>query len=80
MDRDTLGVTIRTFKQRTPFQPFTLALENGDRLEVDHTEAVIYREGTGMFLGPGGVPVIFDHEGVTEVIGDLSGRASSEQG
>jgi hypothetical protein len=30
----------------------------------------------GLFAGPGGVPVIFDHEGVSEIIGDLAGRSS----
>jgi hypothetical protein len=35
-----------------------------------------YNDGVAVFLGPGGVPVIFDHEGVSEVIGDLSGRGA----
>ncbi len=76
MDRDTFDSTIRTFKQRTPFRPFTVALVNGDRLEVDHPEAILVRDGVGLFLGPGGVPVVFDHEGVSQVVGDLAGRSS----
>ena len=37
-----------------------------------------YWSGTGvaLFAAPGGVPVIFDHEGVSEVIGDLAGRGT----
>jgi len=77
MDRDTFDSTIRTFKQRTPFRPFTVALVNGDRLEVDHPEAILVRDGVGLFLGPGGVPVVFDHEGVSQVVGDLAGRSSA---
>lgn len=34
MDRDTFDGTIRAFKHRTPFRPFTVAMVNGDRLEV----------------------------------------------
>lgn len=74
MDRDTFDSTIRAFKHRIPFRPFTLALVNGDRLEVDHADALAVRDGAGLFAGPGGVPVVFDHEGVSQVISDLAGR------
>ena len=74
MDRDTFDSTIRAFKHRIPFRPFTLALINGDRLEVDHADALAVRDGVGLFAGPGGVPVVFDHEGVSQVIGDLAER------
>jgi len=36
------------------------------------------RDGIAMFAGPGGVPSVFDHEGVTRVIGDLAGQPSQE--
>ena len=75
MDRDTFDSTLRAFKHRTPFRPFTLAMVNGDRLEVDHPDAVAIRDGVGLFAGPGGVPAVFDHEGVCEVIGDLAERS-----
>jgi hypothetical protein len=74
MDRDTFTNTLRAFRNRTPFQPFTVAMVNGDRFEVDHPEALALRDGLALFAAPGNVPVIFDHEGVSEVIGDLSGR------
>ena len=38
MDRDTFDATIRAFKHRAPFRPFTVAMIDGDRLEVDHPE------------------------------------------
>jgi hypothetical protein len=34
------------------------------------------RDGLALFAAPGGVPVILDHEGVSQVIGDLSGRGA----
>jgi len=76
MDRDTFDSTIQAFKHRTPFRPFTVAMVNGDRLEVDHPNALAFRDGVGLFVAPGGVPVIFDHEGVSQVVGDLAGRSS----
>jgi hypothetical protein len=76
MDRDTFTETIRAFKNRTPYKPFTIATVNGNRYEIDFPDAIVVREGLAMFVGPGRVPVIFDHEGVSEVIGDLSGHAA----
>jgi carbamate kinase len=32
--------------------------------------ALIFRDGVAVFLGPGGVPVIFDHEGVEQFVAD----------
>ena len=77
MDRDTFDRTIRAFKHHTPFRPFTVAMGNGDRLEVDHPDALAVRDGVALFAGPGGVPVFFDYQGVSQVIGDLAGRPES---
>lgn len=77
MDRDTFDSTLRAFKCRKPFQPFRIALVDGDRLEVDHPDALAFRDGVALFAGPGGIPAVFDHEGVSQIVGDLSGRASA---
>jgi hypothetical protein len=76
MDRDTFENTMRTFKQRTPFRPFTVWLVNGQRVEVDHPEALVVRDGVALFVAPGGVPAVFDHEGVAQIFGDLVGPPS----
>lgn len=56
MDRDTLTETIRAFKHRTPFKPFTVATDSKNRYEVDHPDALAVREGVAIF-----VP-LFGHE------------------
>ena len=76
MDRETFTETIRAFKHRYPFKPFTLVAVSGNHYEVDFPDALAVREGLAIFVGPGRVPVFFDHEGISEVIGDLSGRGS----
>jgi hypothetical protein len=76
MDRDTFTETIRAFKRRAPYRPFTVVTVSGNRHEVDHSEALAVNDGVAVFIGPGGVPVIFDYGGVSEVIGDLSGRGA----
>jgi hypothetical protein len=49
---------------------------SGNRYEVDHSDTLAINDGVALFAGPGGVPVIFDYEGVSEVIGDLSGSGA----
>jgi hypothetical protein len=76
METDNFEQTLRAFVRRAPFRPFTVALVNGDRVEVDHPGALVVRDGVAVYLGPGGVPVIFDHEGVSQFVGDLSGSGA----
>jgi hypothetical protein len=54
--------------RRKPFKPFTVELNTGNRIEVDHPEATVIREGVAIFIGPGFVPVYFDHDSVTQII------------
>jgi hypothetical protein len=59
-------------QERSPFRPFTVELVGGHRFEVDHPRAMIVRDGMGVYLRPGGVPVWFDHESVTHVVEDIA--------
>src|SRR5262245_60768452 len=63
MSPETFVATIATYRDRRPFRPFTVELVSGRRVEIDHPEAILVREGTAAALLPGGVPVIFDWEG-----------------
>ena len=56
MDIETFDATIRSFKNRTPFRPFTVSLVNGERLEVDYPDALVVRDGVAVFVAPGGIP------------------------
>jgi hypothetical protein len=68
---------LRTLKERKLYRPFTVALVNGDRFEVDHPDALVVRDGVAVYIGAGGVPVLFDHEGVGQFIGDLMGQSDT---
>lgn len=78
MDRETFTQTIRALKHRTPFQPFTVTTVGGNRYEVDYPDALAVREGLAIYVGPGRVPVFFDHEGVSDILGDLAGSGTGE--
>ena len=77
MNPDTLDASIDTLRRKQPFHPFTLVMNDGAKLEVDHPKALTYYKGTGVFIGPGGAPEIFSSESVNRVIGDLAGQQSS---
>jgi hypothetical protein len=61
---------LRAFQRRAPFQPFTVELVSGHRFQVDHPEALVLRDGVAVFVAKGGAPTLFDHEGVSQVLGE----------
>jgi hypothetical protein len=77
MDRETFTATVEALQTRRPFQPFTVALVDGDRYEVDRPNVLALGDGAAVLLAPGNVPVFLDHQSVSQVIGDLSGRGAN---
>lgn len=67
---------LEALAKRTPFRPFTVELIGGRRFEVDHARALVERDGVAVFLAPGGVPIWFDHENVTAIVGDTAGTSA----
>jgi hypothetical protein len=76
MEAHDFDQTLNSFKKRNPYWPLTVEMVNGDRFGVDHPDTLVVRDGVAVYIGAGGVPVLFDHEGVIQLIGDLMGRAS----
>lgn len=76
MQRNVSTGTIRAYKARAPFRPFTIVTVAGIRHEVDHGDAILERDGVALFAAPGGIPHIFDYEGVSEIVGDLAGQST----
>jgi hypothetical protein len=70
MTAENFDLALRAFQRRKPFQPFTVELVSGDRFQVDHPKALVFRDGVAIFVARGGVPSIFDHEGVSQFIGE----------
>jgi hypothetical protein len=68
MTAEHFQTTIRAFQRRTPFRPYVVELVSGDRVIVDHPEALVLRGGVAVFVSATGAPSIFDHEGVSQVI------------
>lgn len=70
MTSDHFQTAIRGFQRRTPFKPYFVELVSGDRVRVDHPEALVVRGGVGVFVSAAGAPVIFDHEGVSQIFAE----------
>lgn len=70
MTPEHLERTLRTFWRRKPFRSFTVAMVNGDRISVDHPEALALRSGVAVYIAGDGTPTLFDHESVSEVIAE----------
>jgi hypothetical protein len=77
MDSDHFERSLRAFQRRIPFRPFTVALVDGDRIRVDHPEAMALRDGVAVFVAAGGVPTLFDHASVGQLVGEPLGRATA---
>ena len=70
MTSDDFERTLRAFRQRTPFQPFTVELVYGERFLVDCPEALALRGGVAVFIDADGTPTLFDYENVSQITGD----------
>jgi hypothetical protein len=70
MTTDNFDRSLRAFQRRSPFKAFTVELVSGHRFQVDHPEALVLRDGVAVFVAKGGVPVLFDHEGVSQILGE----------
>lgn len=77
MTRENFTAITSALSRRTPFQPFTIQLNGGRRLEVDHALAAVIREGIGIFIAPGAIPVWFDHDSVETITEDIVGAAQA---
>ncbi len=68
MTAENFDGVINMLCARTPFELFTIEMNGGDRFEIDHPRAIINKEGTAVFIGPGRKYIWFDHESVNKII------------
>ena len=69
MEAGNFDRTLRGMARQSPFQPFTVELNNGARVEVDHPEALVFRGGLAVFVNSDGDPSLFDHQSVSRLVG-----------
>jgi hypothetical protein len=62
-------LTLVELSRQSPFRPFVVELVNGERIEVDHPEALAFRNMRAIFITKDGHAHYFDPEGVNRIIG-----------
>lgn len=77
MTSDHFERSLQAYQRRKPFRPFTVELVSGDRFQVDHPEALVLRAGVAVFLAADGTPTLFDHESVSQIIGEPRSQTSA---
>ena len=77
MESASFERSLRAFSHRTPFQSFTVELSSGERITVDHLEALVYRGGLAVYVALDGTPTLFDHAGVTQMIGSPDTKSTA---
>lgn len=72
MTPDNFQQLLEALAKRNPYHPFTVELVGGRRVEVDHPRALVSRDGVAVYIAPGGIPVWFNHDSVTAIVGDTA--------
>jgi hypothetical protein len=74
MTDENFAISLEAFHSRRPFQPFEIELVIGERIQIDHPEALAHRGGeVAVFVRRDGRLVFLDHESVCSVQ-DLSAK------
>ncbi len=76
MTSENFDTTLRAYQRRRPFRSFSVHFMSGEHIDVDHPEAMVIRGGVGVYVSAGGVPTLFDHESVSEVVGETDRRSA----
>ena len=61
---------LKAYQKRKPFRSYRVRFVSGEHIDVDHPEALITRGGVAVYFNAAGVPALFDHESVSEVVGE----------
>ena len=76
MTAEHFDKTLQAYQKRRPFRSFAVRFISGEQIDVDHPEAMIIRGGIGAYVDAAGVPTLFDHESVSEVVGETERRSA----
>jgi hypothetical protein len=76
MVAETFAAALQSFSRRRPFRPFQVELSSGDRIVVEHPEALAFRAGRAVYISPRGEFALLDHENVTQVT-DVSSNGAA---
>ena len=80
MTPENFDTVLRTLVERRPYRVVSVELHGGRRFEIDFPNAVVFRDGIGVCVAPGRIPVWFDHTSVNQIIDDPANALPSAEG
>ena len=76
MTKEDFEHQLGMLNRQRPFQPFTVVLVTGDRIDVDVPEAIAFGGGAAGYLSPIGEPTFFNCEDVSQIVVNTPETAS----
>lgn len=67
MVAETFSQILKSFARRKPFKPFLVELVNGERILVEHPEALAFNGKAAVYISPRTEFCLFENEGVADV-------------
>ena len=68
MTAEHFETTLDVLISARPFKPFTIELNTGQRIEIDHRGAILWADASAIFREGDGVLVMFEHDSVNQII------------
>ena len=76
---EIMRTQIRHLQNRSPFTPFEINLENGDRIVVEHPELIAY-DPRGNGNGTGRLAILTNEVNITTTFDSISSVAEIDRG
>ena len=77
MTAEQFDNVINLLCEERPFQPFTILLNDGMKVEIDHPRALVNRNGEAIMYVPGGKMLWFGSDSVSKIINAMSSELAS---
>ncbi len=77
---EILRTQIRHLQNRSPFSPFEINLENGDRIVVEHPELIAYDPRDGAEMGTGRLAILTNEVNITTTFESITSVAEIDRG
>ncbi len=73
MTKENFETVLKAFLARRHFQPFSLELGNGTRLEINHPEALELKQTFVVYKSTVGIRSVFEFEAVVRFVDSTGG-------
>jgi hypothetical protein len=77
MTADQFDNVINALCEQRPFQPFTILLVDGMKIEIDHPRALVNQNGQALMYLPGGKPMWFGSDTVSKIVREMASELTA---